>query len=45
MNCAEKLLEPTIIFNLYTKSPYNSGSQSPWRKRDLSPTWNFDTKS
>ena len=22
MNCAEKLLEPTIFFNLYTKSPY-----------------------
>ena len=21
MNCAEKLLEPTISFNLYTKSP------------------------
>ena len=21
MNCAEKLLEPTIFFNLYTKSP------------------------
>ena len=27
MNCAEILLEPTIYFNLYTKSPYNSGSQ------------------
>ena len=26
MNCAEKLLEPTIFFNLYTKSPQNSGS-------------------
>ena len=26
MNCAEKLLEPTIFFNLYTKSPYKSGS-------------------
>ena len=22
MNCAEKLLEPTIFFNLYTKSLY-----------------------
>ena len=43
MNCAEKkILEPTIFFNLYTKSPYNSGSESPWRKRDLSPTWNLD---
>ena len=21
MNCAKKLLEPTIFFNLYTKSP------------------------
>ena len=31
MNCAEKLLEPTIFFNLYTKSPQNSGSESPWR--------------
>ena len=42
MNCAEKLLEPTIFFNLYTKSP---GSESPWRKRDLSPTWNLEIKS
>ena len=41
MNCAEILLEPTIFFNLYTKS----GSESPWRKRDLSPTWNLDIKS
>ena len=38
MNCAEKLLEPTIFFNLYIKSPLNSRSESPWRKRDLSPT-------
>ena len=42
MNCAEKLLEPTIFFNLYTKSPQNSGSESPLRKRNLSPTWNLD---
>ena len=41
MNCAEKLLEPTFFFNLYTKSPYNSGSESPWRKRDLNPIWKF----
>ena len=41
MNCAEKQLEPTIFFNLYTKSPYNSGSESPWRKRDLNPIWKF----
>ena len=34
MNCAEKILEPTIFFNLYTKSPKNSGSESPWRKRE-----------
>ena len=45
MNCAEKLLEPTIFFNLYTKLPYNSGLESPWCKRDLSPTWNLDIKS
>ena len=45
MNCAEKLLELTIFFNLYTKSPSNSGSENPWRKRDLSPTWNLDIKS
>ena len=24
---------------------YNLGSESPWRKRDLSPTWNLDIKS
>ena len=24
MNCAEKLKEPTIFFNLYTKSPYQN---------------------
>ena len=24
MNCAEKLLEPTIFFNLFTKSPYQT---------------------
>ena len=28
MTCAEKVLEPTILFNLYTKSPWNSGSES-----------------
>ena len=36
--------KPTIFFNLYTKKPYNSGYGSPWRKRDLSPIWNLDTK-
>ena len=45
MNCAEKLLEPTIFFNLYTKSLLKSGSESPWRKRDLSQTWNLEIKS
>ena len=44
-NCAEKLLEPTIFFNLNTKSPLNAGSKSPWRKRDLSPNGNLDIKS
>ena len=44
MNCAEKLSEPTIFLNLYTKSPYNSGFESPRRKRDLSQTWNLDIK-
>ena len=29
MNCAEKLLEPTIFFNLFTKSPYNSEFRFP----------------
>ena len=41
MNCAEKLLEPTIFFNLHTKSPYNPGSESPRLKRDLIPNWNL----
>ena len=41
----KKWLEPTIVFILYTKSPSNSGSEGPWRKRDLSPTWNLDIKS
>ena len=45
MNCTEKLLEPTIVFNLYTKSPYNSGSESGWRKTNLSQIWNLDIKS
>ena len=45
MNCAEKILELTIFFNLYTKSPWNSGFESPWRKRDLSPICNLDIKS
>ena len=45
MNCAEKLLEPTIFFNLYTKSPYNSGSESPWHKRDLRYQDILDIKS
>ena len=44
MNCAEKILEPPIFFNLYTKSPKKSGSQSPWRKTDISPTWNLEIK-
>ena len=45
MNWAEKLLDPTIFFNLYTKSPKNLGSDIPWLKRDLSPIWNLDIKS
>ena len=45
MNCAEKLSETTIFFNLYTKSPSNSGLESPGRKRDLSPICNLDIKS
>ena len=45
MNCAEKILEPTIFFNFYTNSPYNSGLDSPWRKKDISPIWNLDIKS
>ena len=28
MNRAEKLLEPTIFFNLCIESPYNSGPKS-----------------
>ena len=36
INCAEKLLEPTIVLNLYPNSPLNSGSESPWHKRDSS---------
>ena len=45
MTYAEKLLEPTLFFNLYTKSPLNSASESLWHKRDLYPTWNLDIKS
>ena len=54
MNCAEKLLEPTtIFFNLYTNNllqfihqvTIETISKSPWRKRDLSATWNLDIKS
>ena len=41
----KKQLEPTIFLKLYTKSPQNSGSESPWCKRDLSPTWSLDIKS
>ena len=41
INCDEKLLEPTIFFILYTKSPYNSGSESPWRKRDFKSNLKF----
>ena len=32
-----KLLEPTFVFDLYTTSPYNTCSESPWHKSDLSP--------
>ena len=35
MNCAEKLSETTIFFNLYTKSPSNSGYESPGHKREV----------
>ena len=45
MNCAEKLFDSTIFFNLYNKSPLNSGSKSRWPKRDLSQTLNLDIKS
>ena len=34
-----------MFFNLYIKSPKNSGSESPWHKIDLSPIWNLDIKS
>ena len=44
MNCAEKLSEPTIHLILHTKPPQKPGSESPWRKRDPSPTWNLKTK-
>ena len=40
MNCAEKLFEPKI-FNLFTKSLKNFGSQRHWRKRDLHSTQKF----
>ena len=33
MNCAEKLLEPTVFFILYTTPSQNSGFESPWRKK------------
>ena len=33
------------IVSVYTKSPYSSGSESPWRMRDISPIWNLDVKS
>ena len=36
MNCAEKLLEPTIFFNLYTKSPYQNYE---WNLLKLSSTF------
>ena len=36
---------PTIFFDLYTKSPYNSGFESPWRKGDLSQILILDIKS
>ena len=41
MNCAEKLLDSTIFFNLYTKSTLNLGSESPWRKRDFKSNLEF----
>ena len=40
MDCAEKIWEPTIFFN---KSPLNSGYESPWSRRNLSPI--LDIKS
>ena len=33
MNCTEKIIKPTIFFNLYTKSPSNLGSESLAQKR------------
>ena len=44
-NYSNELRWKIITANLYTKSPQNSGSESPWRKRDLSPTWNLEIKS
>ena len=41
MDCAEKLLELTIFFYVYTKSPYNSGLESPWRKERFKPILEF----
>ena len=42
-NCAEILVVPTIFFNVYTICRHKT--ESPWRLRDLSPTWNLYFKS
>ena len=38
---------PETVFSIAIcrQSPQNSGSESPWRERDLSPTWNLEIKS
>ena len=40
-----KSLQAYIFLNLYTKSPYNSGSDRPCCRSGLSPTLNFEIKS
>ena len=45
MNCAEKLLEPNNLLQFIHQVTVVSGSESPWHKRDLSLTRNFDIKS
>ena len=43
MNCAEKLLEPTIFFNFFHQVTIEIRFQKSLAHERLSPTWNLES--
>ena len=45
MKCAEKNIGANNLPQFIHHVAIEFSSESPWRKRDLSPAWNLDIKS